>query len=111
MLDFSFGELALVVFVALIVVGPKELPALMRTIGKWIGQVKLITDEFKQGFSSVMQGTELENIKKDLHEIHEEIKYIKDAQGNFHPIYDISHVTPRPQMQPIIKPLEENHHE
>ena len=90
MFDFSFGEIALVVLVALLVVGPKDLPIVMHTIGKWFGHLRVITDEFKAGMKSVIGEDHLSDIKKDLGEIHEEIKYIKDDQGNYHRAYDIS---------------------
>ncbi len=90
MLDFSFGEIALVVLVALLVVGPKDLPVVMRTIGKWFGHLRAITDEFKNGFKSVMGEDHIADIKKGLNEINEEIQYIKDEQGNYHRVYDIS---------------------
>jgi len=90
MFDFSFGELAVVMAVALFIVGPKDLPVVMRTIGKWFGQFKSITDEFKLGFQNVMNETSFSGIKKDLEEIEEEVRYIKDAEGNFHRIYNIS---------------------
>ena len=90
MLDFSFGELIVVIFVALVVVGPKELPHLMYKIGRWLGQVKGVGDEFKSGFKSAMRDASFEAIKKDIQEIHEEIQYIKDENGISHRVYDIS---------------------
>lgn len=90
MLDFSFGEIALVVLVALLVVGPKDLPVMLRTIGRWFGQFKSITDEFKEGFRSAMEDTSLDEMKKDMNEIHEEIKYITDDQGRLQRVYDPS---------------------
>ena len=90
MFDFSFGEITLVVLVALLVVGPKDLPIVMRTIGKWFGHLRAISDEFKAGFKSVIGEEYLADIKKDLDSIHEEIKYIKDDNGNYHRAYDIS---------------------
>lgn len=92
MLDFSFGEIALVVFVALIIVGPRDLPIVMRAIGRWFAQFRIITDEFREGFRSAMQESSLSDIEKEVHSINEEIKYIKDENGNFQRIYDISDV-------------------
>jgi sec-independent protein translocase protein TatB len=92
MLDFSFGELILVVLVALIVVGPKELPVLMYKIGRWIGQIKGIGEEFTSGFKSAINDAGLQSMQKDIHEINNEIEYITDMEGNLQPTYDISHL-------------------
>lgn len=92
MLDFSFGEIALVVFVALVVVGPKNLPAVMHTLGRWFGQFKGIADEFRAGFKEAMKDTELKSFEDDMRSISEEIKYIKDQDGNFQRVYDVSEV-------------------
>ncbi len=100
MLDFSFGEIALVVFVALVVVGPKDLPVVMRTLGRWFGQFKNITDEFREGFRSAMHGTSLEDVEQDIHEIHKEIKYIRDQEGNLQRVYDISDFTDYSKIKP-----------
>jgi Tat protein translocase TatB subunit len=90
MLDFSFGELALVVLVALLVVGPKDLPVVMRAVGKWFGQFKVIADEFREGFKSAMHGGGLGEMEKDLTAIHHESEYIRDQDGNLQRTYDIA---------------------
>jgi sec-independent protein translocase protein TatB len=90
MLDFSFGELALIVLVALLIVGPKDLPRVMYAMGRWIGQWKGVADQFRDGFKSAMQESQLEDVHKDLTAIHEEIEYIRDKDGNLQRVYDIS---------------------
>ncbi|MEI7669313.1 MAG: hypothetical protein WCJ33_04460 [Pseudomonadota bacterium] len=101
MFDFSFGELGLIVFVALIIVGPKDLPVLMYKIGRWFGQFKIISDEFRSGFKSAINEAGLANVEKDIHEINEEISYIKDDNGNLQPVYDISEFIEKSQMKKI----------
>ncbi len=90
MLDFSFGELVLVAFVALVVVGPKDLPVVMRILGRWAGQCRGVLDEFRQGFRSAMQESSLEEMGKDIHGLEQEIRFIRDEQGNLQRTYDIS---------------------
>ncbi len=90
MLDFSFGELALVVLVALVVVGPKDLPKVMRAVGKWFGQFKSIADDFRAGFKSAIADHSLGEVHEEIRKTQEEIRYIKGEDGNFHPTYDIS---------------------
>jgi Tat protein translocase TatB subunit len=90
MFDFSFGELALIVLVALLIVGPKDLPRVMHAVGRWFGQFKGMTDDFRSGFKNAMREHQLESVEKDLNDIHNEIGYIRDAEGNMQPIYKIS---------------------
>lgn len=106
MLDFSFGELALVALVALFIVGPKEFPVIMRTIGRWAGQCKNITDEFRAGFRSAMKQNGMEDMETDIATITEELNFIRDQNGNLQRVYDISDYVEenkRPDMKP--KPL------
>ena len=93
MLDFSFGELALIALVALLVVGPKDLPVVLRTLGKWMGQCKGIADEFRAGFRSAMEDSSLTSLESDMHVFNEETKFIRDEQGNLQRVYDISDLT------------------
>jgi len=90
MLDFSFGELALIALVAVLVVGPRDLPVVLRTIGRWVGQFKNVADELRAGFKSVMDETSLEGVHQDMRAIGEEAQFIRDEQGNLQRVYDIS---------------------
>ena len=106
MLDFSFGELALVALVAFLVVGPKDFPVIMRTLGRWAGQCKKVTDEFRAGFHSAMQQHDIKDIETDIATIQEEMNFIRDQSGNLQRVYDISEYLDeekRPDMKP--KPL------
>lgn len=103
MLDFSFGELVLVALVALLVVGPKDFPVIMRTLGRWLGKCKVITDEFRVGFRSAMQQHGMGDIETDMATIRDELHYIRDQNGNLQRVYDISDFleeSKRPQMKP-----------
>ncbi len=67
--DIGWSELLIVGLVALIVVGPKELPALMRTIGKFIGQVKETASSFQRQFNKAVEESELSKLKSDVEDI------------------------------------------
>lgn len=66
MFDVSWTEILIIGVVALIVVGPKELPALLRTLGRYMGVVKRQAAEFRAQFDEAMRETELEQLKKDV---------------------------------------------
>jgi sec-independent protein translocase protein TatB len=69
MFDVSWQELLVVGIVALIVVGPKELPTLLRTVGKYVGAIKRQASEFRAQFDEAMRESELEQIRKDVEKI------------------------------------------
>jgi len=66
MFDIGWTELVVVGVVALLVVGPKELPALLRTIGRYMGMVKRQANEFRAQFDEAMRETELDQLRKEV---------------------------------------------
>ncbi len=76
MFDVGWSELLVIGVVALLVVGPKELPALLRTIGRYMGVVKRQANEFRAQFDEAMRDTEFDQLRKDV----EAIK--KDAESS-----------------------------
>lgn len=69
MLDIGWAELLTVGVVALLVVGPKELPALARTIGRYMRVVRRHASEFRAQFDEAIKDTEFEEIKKDFQDL------------------------------------------
>jgi sec-independent protein translocase protein TatB len=68
MLDFSWTELLLIAVVALIFIGPKELPGVLRTIGQYTGKVRRMASEFQDQFREAMREAEMADLKKDIDE-------------------------------------------
>jgi sec-independent protein translocase protein TatB len=64
MLDFNPSELLLVAIVALVVIGPKDLPKAMRVIGYWVGRARGVARQFRSGFDSMVREAELEEMEK-----------------------------------------------
>lgn len=65
MLDIGWSELLVVAVVAIIVVGPKDLPAMLRSIGRIVGQMKRMANEFTSQFDDAMREAELDQIRTD----------------------------------------------
>ncbi len=84
MFDFGIGtsELLVIVVVALIVVGPKELPALLRTIGRMVGKVKALAAEFQGHLDELARETGVDDVKKKVEEEMEELS-IEDLDREF----------------------------
>lgn len=66
MFDLTSGKLLLLGIVALIVLGPKDFPILLRTIGKYMGIIKRQADEFREQFNEAIRESEFDQIKKDV---------------------------------------------
>lgn len=68
MFDVAPTELLLVVVVALVVIGPKDLPKAMRFVGKWMGKARGMARHFRAGLDTMMREAELEELEKQWRE-------------------------------------------
>jgi len=64
MLDVAPTELLLIAIVALLVIGPKDLPKAMRFVGNWVGKAKRTAAHFRTGIDAMMREAELEEMEK-----------------------------------------------
>jgi sec-independent protein translocase protein TatB len=69
MFDITSSKLLILGIVALLVIGPKDLPALLRTIGKYVGIIKRHAAEFRAQFDEAMRESELDQLKKDVEQM------------------------------------------
>ena len=69
MLDIGWSELLVVAIVAIVVVGPKELPKLMRTFGFYAGKIKRAAGDFRRQFDEAMAESEAEEVRKNIEAI------------------------------------------
>ena len=73
MFDIGATELLLIVIVAVIVIGPKDLPLAMRTAGRWIGKIRRVSGHFRSGIDAMIREAELEDMEKQWREQNEAI--------------------------------------
>ncbi len=64
MFDIGWGELVVIGVVALIAIGPKELPTVLRTIGQYMGKVRRMANEFQGQFQEALREAEVADLKK-----------------------------------------------
>lgn len=64
MFDIAPSELALVAAVALVVIGPKDLPRAMHFVGKWVGRARGMTRHFRVGLDEIVRQAELDEMQK-----------------------------------------------
>ena len=69
MFDIGWSELLLIGIVALIAIGPKELPGALRTLGQWMGKIRRMAAEFQGQFQEAMREAEIDQLKKDMDEM------------------------------------------
>ena len=66
MFDISWSEFLLIAVVALIVIGPKELPSVMRSLGQWTRKVRSMAADFQNQFHEAMREAEMADLKKEV---------------------------------------------
>ena len=68
MFDIGWGELVVIGIVALIAIGPKELPTVLRTIGQYMGKVRRMASEFQGQFQEALREAEVADLQKQAEE-------------------------------------------
>jgi len=66
MIDLSWSHILIVLVVALVVVGPKDLPRLMHMIGRWMAKARAMADQFRKSFDEMSRQAELDELRKEI---------------------------------------------
>jgi len=96
MFDISWTEFLLIGIVALIVIGPKELPAVMRSLGQWTRKIRSLAADFQNQFHEAMREAEIADLKKQVDDMASDVK-------NYDPLKDV-----RADVEAIGKDLDES---
>ena len=70
MFDIGWSELLVIAVVAIIVVGPKDLPRLMRTFGHYLGKVRHMAADFQRQFEEAVRDSEIDEVRKAMQDLH-----------------------------------------
>jgi sec-independent protein translocase protein TatB len=68
MFDIGWDEMLFTVIVAIVVIGPKDLPRALRTAGRWIGKIRRVSGHFRTGIETMIREAELEEMEKQWRE-------------------------------------------
>ena len=68
MFDIAPSEFLLIAIVAIVVIGPKDLPMALRTAGRWIAKVRRVSNHFKSGIETMIREAEMEEMEKKWRE-------------------------------------------
>ena len=71
MFDIGWSEFVVIAVVALIAIGPKELPGVLRMVGQWVGKARKMATEFQGQFQEAMREAEMADLKKSFDEVKE----------------------------------------
>lgn len=83
MFGVDSSELIVVAVLALLFIGPKELPRTMMTVGRWVGQIRGYARHFTSGVENVIREAELEEMDRKWREENERILSIHPADGDY----------------------------
>jgi len=85
MLDFGSGELVVIGVVALVAIGPKELPGLLRTIGQAIGKLRRMAGDFQNQFNDAMREADMADAQKMISDIKSDFSTTMTGMGSMSP--------------------------
>lgn len=88
MLGFAWSEIALIGAVALVVIGPKDLPKVMRTMGQWSRKLRSLAGDFQRQFDDMVKEAELEELRKET----EKAMDVGDIKSDIEKAMDVSEV-------------------
>jgi sec-independent protein translocase protein TatB len=66
MFDFSWSEILLIGVIALVVIGPKDLPRVLRTVGQWTSRARAVAREFQLQIDQMVRDSELDDVRKTM---------------------------------------------
>lgn len=84
MLDIGWSEMAIAAVIALIVIGPKDLPRVLRAVGKWAGKARRIARDFQNSIDDMMRESEIDEIRKEAQSV-ASIDIKKDIENSIDP--------------------------
>jgi len=101
MFDIGFSELVVIGLIALIVLGPKRLPEVARTAGRWLGQLRRFVSEVKQDLDREIHHEELAELRKLKQELDATRSLMQDASGELVKGFtEVATGTAEPKIQP-----------
>ncbi len=89
MLDFDVGKLVVIGVVALVVIGPKDLPRVMRQVGNVVGKMRRMASEFQTQFMDAMREADVENVTKGLKADLDKAADAVRVESGFDPLKDV----------------------
>lgn len=112
MFDIGWSEMGMILMVALIVIGPKDLPRLAREIGKWTAKARSMAREFQRSFEDMAREADLQDIKSELEKVsrtdmRRQIENTLDPDGSLKRALQAPDLSDKTSDQPKLEAAEE----
>ncbi len=101
MFDLSWSHILIVLIVALVVVGPKDLPKMMRTTGRWLGKARAMANQFRKSFDEMARQSELDELRSEIEALRSQ-RPLADIEQSMH--QSILPPDPAPPMPQLSSP-------
>src|SRR6266699_3237346 len=101
----SIWHILILAIILLLLIGPKDLPKVMRTVGYWVGRVRGMARHFTSGIENMIREAELEEMEKKWREENERIMRLHPAEGHY-PEPNQAEIGQPDEMPPIAEPPE-----
>ncbi|BCP53172.1 hypothetical protein K32_17890 [Kaistia sp. 32K] len=106
MLDIGWSELLVIAVVAIVVVGPKDLPPMLRALGRTVSKMRKMAGEFQGQFNEALKEAELDDVKKSFDELRG-LNPMNDIKNSLNPLSGpIAKPAPAPVPPPADQPLQ-----
>jgi len=101
MLDIGWSEIAVIVVVALIVIGPKDLPKVLKTVGIWVRKARMLTRDFQNSVDEMIREADMEDVRRQATELRNinigrEVEKTIDPSGSLRDAFD-PNITTKPR--------------
>ena len=111
MLDIGWSEIAVIVVVALIVIGPKDLPKVLKTIGIWVRKARMLTRDFQNSVDEMIREADMEDVRRQATELRNinigrEVEKTIDPSGSLRDAFD-PNITARPRAEVPVRTMME----
>jgi sec-independent protein translocase protein TatB len=107
MFGISWNEYILIAIVALIVIGPKELPAVLRAVGQWTAKVRRMAAEFQGQFQEALREAEMADLKKEVDNLHDTARGLTSQFNDPLNFQDATKWEPKQEINPEATPAVE----
>lgn len=85
MLDIGWDEMVLVAVIALLIIGPKDLPKVLRTAAQWVRKARSLAGEFQRGVDEMVRETELHDLKKEVEKVADTNAFRREIENAIDP--------------------------
>ena len=105
MFDFGWDEMALIAVVTLIVIGPKDLPKVLRQAGRWSRKARDMASEFQRGIDDMIRESELKEVKSQLDKVTDTNALRAKVEATIDPTGAIARGVAVPELDAGLKPV------